>query len=220
MMRPKIQIILMHLDRIEQELAPFGVRLSANHSALVGAYLKLLMKWNRRINLTGVKSAEECLRLHFGESLVLLNHVAVEGPLLDIGSGAGFPGLALKIFLPELPVTLLEPSTKKRAFLQEVARTLNLQGVEVSAARWEKLFSQAQCPAFKTVTTRALGGQEAMAERSDSVLAPGGKFCLWTNRSRQQEIFSRWDRFEWQEPIPIPGTRERIILVGAKTRFT
>ena len=210
----------MTTTKIARLLKPYDLPLSSQVLESVRLYLDLLMKWNRRINLTGIKSAEECLRLHFGESLVLLNHAPVEGPLLDIGSGAGFPGLALKIFLPELPVTLLEPSTRKRAFLKEVVRTLNLQEVEVSATRWEDFYSQAKCPAFKTVTIRALGGQQAMVERSDSVLSPGGKFCLWTTRSRRQEIFSRTARFEWQEPIPIPGTRDRIILVGAKTRFT
>ena len=210
----------MTTRKIERHLKPYDLPLSSQVLESVRLYLDLLMKWNRKINLTSVKRADECVTRHFGESLFLLRHRRIEGPLLDIGSGAGFPGLALKIFLPELGVTLLEPSTKKRAFLKEVARILNLQGVEVSATRWEELFSQAKCPAFKTVTTRALGGQEAMAERSDSVLSPGGKFCLWTNRSRHQEILSRTDRFEWQEPIPIPGTRGRIILVGTKTRFT
>ena len=210
----------MTTTEIERHLKPYDLPLSSQELESVRLYLALLMKWNRKINLTSVKGADECVTRHFGESLFLLRRRQIEGPLLDIGSGAGFPGLALKIFLPELPVTLLEPSTKKRAFLKEVARTLNLQGVEVSASRWEDFFSQATRPAFKTVTIRALGGQQAILESSDSVLAPGGKFCLWTNRSRVQEIFSRTGRFEWQEPSPIPGTRERVILAGTKTRFT
>ena len=76
-------------------LEPFQLNLTSEQVRDLLTYLELLLSWNRRINLTGVRSAEECITRHFGESLYLARSVPLEGRLLDIGSGAGFPGLAL-----------------------------------------------------------------------------------------------------------------------------
>ncbi|MGH9403017.1 MAG: 16S rRNA (guanine(527)-N(7))-methyltransferase RsmG, partial [Terriglobia bacterium] len=88
----------------------------------MSTYLGLLLRWNEKINLTAIRTPEECVTRHFAESLFLARHEQLNGRLLDIGSGAGFPGLALKVAVPELAVTLLEPVAKKRAFLKEVVR--------------------------------------------------------------------------------------------------
>src|SRR5215831_19819217 len=88
-------------------LAPFGLRLSSEAISRILAYLELLLRWNAKINLTAIRSAGECVTRHFGESLYVSKLGELKGDLLDIGSGAGFPGLALKIVFPGLRVTLL-----------------------------------------------------------------------------------------------------------------
>ena len=88
-------------------LEPFGLSLSNHQSGQVSAYLELLLRWNRRINLTALRDPHACVQRHFGESLYLGRWVELKGKLLDIGSGAGFPGLCLKIIFPELDETNL-----------------------------------------------------------------------------------------------------------------
>ena len=125
--------------RLRQLLEPFGLDLSSTQLGQTLAYLHLLLHWNQKINLTAIRNPEECVTRHFGESLFLARHVQLRGDLLDIGSGAGFPGLALKIASPEIPVTLLEPVAKKRAFLKEVARVCGFHQVAVRGERLEDL---------------------------------------------------------------------------------
>ena len=105
----------------------FGVQLSGEQTAQVRSYLDLLKRWNRTINLTRVQSVEDQLRFHFFESFWAADRFLDQDQVLaDVGSGAGFPGLAMKLFLPTLHVTLTEKNAKKIIFLKEACRTLTL----------------------------------------------------------------------------------------------
>jgi 16S rRNA (guanine527-N7)-methyltransferase len=95
------------------------------------AYLALLLKWNRKMNLTALRTPREIIIHHFLDSLLLLPYLPETGRLLDIGSGAGFPGLPLKIARPGLTIDLVEATAKKVSFLKEAIRRLGLSGVEV-----------------------------------------------------------------------------------------
>ncbi|HWQ03191.1 MAG TPA: 16S rRNA (guanine(527)-N(7))-methyltransferase RsmG, partial [Candidatus Nitrosotenuis sp.] len=106
-------------------------------------YLELLFNWNRKINLTAVKTPVQAITRHFGESIFAATLLPMNrGVLVDVGSGAGFPGLALKLACPQLEVNLLEPSLKKCAFLAEVTRTLQLEGVQILSERSERAFRE------------------------------------------------------------------------------
>ena len=102
--------------RLRELLQPYGLELSSFQAGQILSYLNLLLRWNQKINLTAIRDPEECVTRLFGESLFLARRLELYGHLLDIGSGAGFPGLALKIVFPDIFVTLLEPIAKKRAF--------------------------------------------------------------------------------------------------------
>ncbi len=105
----------------------------------LSAYLDLLLKWNGRTNLTAIRAPEEMVRRHFGESLFLARYVPEEAKtLLDLGSGAGFPGIPVALARRDVRVTLAESQNKKAAFLREAVRTLGLQ-TEVWAGRAEDL---------------------------------------------------------------------------------
>src|SRR5208282_4908497 len=127
--------------RLRQLLKPFGIDLSSTQAGQTLAFLHLLLRWNEKINLTAIRNPEECVTRHFGESLLLAGHYQLQGDLLDIGSGAGFPGLALKIVFPGISVTLLEPVAKKRAFLNEAARVCGFSQVVVRRERLEEFAS-------------------------------------------------------------------------------
>ena len=98
-------------------------------------YLDLLLKWNARTNLTAIRSPEEIVQRHFGESLFTALHIGEPDTLLDLGSGAGFPGIPIALLRSEIQVTLAESQNKKASFLREAVRTLNLSNAEVWPAR-------------------------------------------------------------------------------------
>jgi 16S rRNA (guanine527-N7)-methyltransferase len=195
-------------------LAPFELKLSDETIDTLLQYLELLVRWNRKINLTSIRTAEECITRHFGESLLVSKVVPLEGRLLDIGSGAGFPGLAIKLVAPEVEVVLLEPVAKKRAFLKEVARTCGFGSVLVAEERIEG-FSQQQKPnSFDTITARAVGGLDTLVPAAERLLKPGGWLCLWAGSQQVEGIRKAGPNLQWIDSVPIPLSRGTEIVVG------
>src|SRR5258707_8396590 len=138
-------------------LSPFRVHLKADQIAKVQEYIRLLLVWNQSFNLTSVADPSEILSRHFGESLFVSSVFPVENcRLADLGSGAGFPGLALKIACPSLQVSLIESNKKKCAFLSEVVRSLELDNIEVMPVRFEE--ARISAAFADIVTARAVGG--------------------------------------------------------------
>lgn len=147
-------------DAIASLLEPYLPTAPSALCAQLSTYLDLLLKWNARTNLTAIRSPEEIVRRHFGESLFAAQHLGPCTTLLDFGSGAGFPGLPIQLFDPRIFVTLAESQNKKAAFLREAIRTLNLT-TEVWPSRVESMPAQRQ---FDVVTLRAV-------EKMDEALA-------------------------------------------------
>lgn len=118
----------------------------------ISNYLDLLLVWNDRMNLTSVRDPREIVERHFGESFFLARHMQVSGSLLDLGSGAGFPGVPIQLWHPRLQVTLAESQLKKATFLREVVRSLGLR-TEVWAHRAEGLVGgrKFDCVAMRAV---------------------------------------------------------------------
>lgn len=199
---------------VKNVLEPFGLPLSSGEIGQILVYLDLLMRWNPRINLTSIRSADEILTRHFGESLYLMRWAQLHGNLLDIGSGAGFPGLALQIVFPDLATTLLEPVAKKRAFLKEVARACSFKSVEVRPERLEAFVLAGQDRGFNTITGRAVGHFENLVPEALKILNPDGRLCLWVGRQQGSHLKQSTDKIEWDAPIRIPLAREREIWVG------
>jgi 16S rRNA (guanine527-N7)-methyltransferase len=203
-------------SRVRELLEPFEVELSSPQIGCLLTYLGLLVRWNQRINLTAIRNPEQCVTRHFGESLYLARCVRLEGRFLDIGSGAGFPGLALKIAFPGLPATLLEPVAKKRAFLKEVARACQMESVEVRAERLEQLVRHRPVPFFDAVTARAVGHLDRLVPDAVTCLKVGGRLCLWLSHGQAASLAGTRSLVEWQPPIPLPLCRQREIWIGAR----
>jgi 16S rRNA (guanine527-N7)-methyltransferase len=152
----------------------------------LSTYLDLLLKWNARTNLTAIRDPEEIVRRHFGESFFAARHLPFEttdgstpapATLLDLGSGAGFPGLPIALLRTGVQVTLAESQNKKAAFLRETVRTLNLPNVEVWAARAEAMPEERQ---FRIVTLRAVDNMETALSAAKVRINPGGLLALLT----------------------------------------
>ncbi len=193
-------------------LAPFGITLSDEQSAKVEQYVQLLLKWNRLTSLTTVTDPVEIVGRHFGESMFAASLLPVEnGRLVDIGSGAGFPGLALKIFSPHIQVALVESNKKKCAFLAEVIRTLELTDTDVLPQRYEEIRPGSDFANF--ITARAVGGFPAMLRWSRTALSRRGHLLLWVGGEDITAITNS-KGWIWNPPARIPESQRRFILVG------
>lgn len=206
-------------DRIAELLAPFleGAQLSAAQLSQVSVYTDLLMKWNAHINLTAVRDPEEIITRHFGESLFAARKLfptravktAGAQTAIDLGSGAGFPGLPLKIWNPELTLTLIEANQRKAVFLREVVRALSFSGVTVVADRAESVSEQASL-----VILRAVERFEKTLPVARKLVAPAGRIALLIGDAQIQAAKSTLADVRWEVPLPLPLSRSRSLLVG------
>ncbi len=170
-------------------------------------YLDLLLKWNARTNLTAIREPEEIVRRHFGESLFAARHLDPKAStVLDLGSGAGFPGLPIALFHPEIQVTLAESQNKKASFLREAVRTLGLSA-EVWANRAELLPATRQ---FHTVTLRAVDNMAAAVAAAEPRATH--QLLLLTSAATAPALHD----FSRQSLIPIPESQGNILLIAER----
>jgi len=201
---------------VRQLLEPYGLNLSGDQIGQLMAYLELLLRWNQKINLTSIGDPRRCVSRHFGQSLYLGRWVELRGRLLDIGSGAGFPGLCLKIVFPDLAVTLLEPVAKKRAFLKEVARVCGMSSVEVRRERLEDFVRAPLAALFDAASARAVGHLEELVALAGRCLKGGGGLFLWLSH-RQASALGYCEGMEGEaRRLPMPGVGEGEIWWGKK----
>ncbi len=200
-------------EQIKNSLSDYWTSASSELCAKVRAYISVLTHWNQTISLTNITDPIEILRFHFGESLLAVSNVPIsDGRLADVGSGAGFPGLPLKLAVPSLNVVLIESNGRKAAFLSEVIRELKLDHTEVFHGRMEN-FSKGNSM-FDFVTARALGQTDELLSWSRCELVPSGKLVLWLGKEDSVRI-GQDKAWNWRDPIHIPGSRRRNLLIGA-----
>ena len=134
----------------------FGIALSGFQLDMIGLYIKELWEWNRKFNLTGLSSRKEIIIELLIDSLTAAVFLPEKGRLLDVGSGAGFPAIALKICNPGLDALLIEAHSKKVSFLKQVVRLTGLTGVDVIRGRVEKVGNLLNPEGYQIITARAL----------------------------------------------------------------
>jgi 16S rRNA (guanine527-N7)-methyltransferase len=176
--------------------------------------MKILLAWNDKINLTAIRDPLEILHRHFCESMYAAVAVPVEnGRLADVGTGAGFPGIPLKIMRPELQTFLIESSIKKATFLAEVLRTIELTDTKVIVSRYEEVGEEVAPLDF--VCSRALGDFAPFLAWAASERVAAKQVILWIGGRDLDEARRTMD-WEWREPIPVPNSLRRYLLVGSK----
>jgi 16S rRNA (guanine527-N7)-methyltransferase len=191
---------------IEKQIPAFGLSLGQPRVALLARYLGELDLWRRRTNLTGPLSAEDLVS-HALESALGEKLIPHGIRLLDIGSGAGLPGIPLAIARPDIAVTLLEPRGRRAAFLRHAARTVPVGNVEVLEVRVQSL----EGSRYDVATARAVGN---LAEHIGGApfLVPGGALLAWTADARALEApLARL--FSLETVLPVPGSRRRVIAL-------
>jgi len=282
----------MNSTRISALLEPFlEYSLSESQLNQISIYIDLLQRWNSRINLTAIRTEEEIVTRHFGESLFLARHVlprpedsAIPAPVertllsakanttemppatnskkhchpersqpiregdaaaeskdpysaikpcsagdhcgstahrlpatdrraLDIGSGAGFPALPLKIWAPEIHLTLIESNHKKSAFLKEVSRALTFTNIDVITERTETILASRNHPQAEVVTLRAVEHFQTILPQAATFLARNATLALLIGTSQLSSLPIR-TFINWSAPIPIPNSNTRVLLLG------
>src|SRR5467141_996600 len=199
---------------IRRALGEFQIAVDDAQVLQIQRYMNVLLAWNEKINLTAIRDPLEVLNRHFCESMYAAATVPVEdGRLADVGSGAGFPGLPLKIIRPELQVVLIESNVKKATFLAEVIRDLGLADARVLVNRYQELSEEVAPLDF--VCSRALGEFAPFLEWALSEKVAAKQVILWIGARDLPEI-QKIQSWEWREPIPVPHSLRRLLLVGTR----
>ena len=221
---------------------PAPATLSPEQLQSISTYIDLLLRWNARINLTAVREPENIVTRHFGESLFLAAYLfpfgsppapsALAPPhALDLGSGAGFPGLPLKIYVSELRLTLVESNRRKAVFLAEAIRALGWSGATVFTGRLDSSLiaqepdgvPQGIAPP-SLVTMRAVERFQTVLPLAASLARAGaaklgaGKLALLVGEGQVQSATRLVANFAWDTPVPVPQSRERVLLIGRYPR--
>ena len=216
----------MDTARISDLLAPFlRAPLSEIQLRQLSVYLGLLLRWNQRTNLTALRDAESIVTRHFGESLFAAAQLfpdSVSPPpgaesvsaalphVVDVGSGAGFPGIPIHIWSSPIKSTLVESNNKKVAFLREVCRALTLMNIDVFAGRAEDFPTRAD-----VVTLRAVDRFDSILPVAAARVASAGRLALLITSAQTKSAYALKE-FAWTSPTPIPASTSRIALIGAR----
>jgi 16S rRNA (guanine527-N7)-methyltransferase len=202
----------------------------------ISTYIDILLRWNARINLTAIRDPEEIVTRHFGESLFAARHLfptpALQGKteknfsaasassavrglarVADLGSGAGFPGIPIKIWAPDIALTLIESNHKKAIFLHEVVRSLTLTDIDIRNTRAEEV---ALTQTFDLVTLRAVERFTDALTIAARLLAPTARLALLIAAPQLEAARSVPHNLTWTRPIPIPQSHSRLLLVGSR----
>jgi 16S rRNA (guanine527-N7)-methyltransferase len=175
---------------LSEGAAAVGVPLGKAELDLFALYHRELLLWNRRINLVSQQTSREIVIRHFVDSLTPAPWIErPEGLLMDIGSGGGFPGIPLRIALPNLHLTLVESSRKKTSFLAHIVRTLNLDNVTIIRERVEALIGEPACAgSFDTVLSRAAFKLPELIRMASFFLKPEGLLIALKGPDPQEEM--------------------------------
>jgi len=187
------------------------------------SYLDLLKQWGEKINLTATSDPKTVIDRHFCDSLALWPALGLTPPsaipatstLLDIGSGAGFPGVPLKIMAPQIALTLLEPRQKRAAFLQVLIGALGCTKSRVVTSRLAE-HSDAPAAGYNWIVTRGVGQFDALIDQAVDFLAPGGCFAFYLSEQQSKVAFQQISGFtvaDYQYSLPFSATKHRLILL-------
>ena len=203
-------------DLLIEGLQRMDLKLSDQMIDQLMTYLNLVEKWNLVYNLTAIRKRDEMIKLHFLDSLSILKHVHVKN-ILDVGSGAGFPGIVLAITKPELKVTVMDSVNKKTTFMQQVKSELSLTNLDVVNSRVE---DYQPTTLFEAVTSRAFSNLKNMMSLTQHTLQKEGVWLAMKSKDVREEL----EAFEKNQYTLIPLevafiNAERYLVILKKDNF-
>ncbi|MGC2743270.1 MAG: 16S rRNA (guanine(527)-N(7))-methyltransferase RsmG [Candidatus Angelobacter sp.] len=204
----------METAAIAHLLEPF-IELDETRLRFISIYIDMLLKWNTRINLTAIREPGEIVQRHFGESLFVARHLLehrLPQTAIDLGSGAGFPGVPFAMLAPEVQVTLIESQQKKATFLKELVRALGLKNVKVFGGRAEGYSGTADL-----VMLRAVEKFEQALKMAVRLTNEHGRIALMIGSGQVESAQTLAMEVVWDNPLQVPCSLSRKLMVGAKS---
>jgi 16S rRNA (guanine527-N7)-methyltransferase len=212
---------------LQEGAAALGLMLPPAVLGQFQVYLEELKTWNARVNLTGLTDPRDIIIKHFLDSLAVLPYIEGTPTLADLGTGAGFPGLVLKLARPDLALTLVESRGKKAAFLEYLVALWRLSGVEINQTHLTPRLAQAWGPRFAVVVSRAAFPLKQFLELAAPLLLPGGLALalkgpeltsLETEAARKRLAAWHLESLEFKDNR-LPISCERRLLVMARKKI-
>ncbi|MCP4746516.1 MAG: 16S rRNA (guanine(527)-N(7))-methyltransferase RsmG [Desulfobacteraceae bacterium] len=211
--------------------AQMQVTVEEHQARMMAQHAQMLLAWNKKTNLTAIVDPIEIAVKHYLDSLAGLSYIKSGNRVLDMGTGAGFPGLPLKIMLPGLSLVLADSSRKKISFIKHAVRTIGLKDVEPLQARVEQLAQNERFRSgFDVVTCRALKGIDQIIKWALPFLSPNGRIVAYkaakeiieTTASKENSTFGAYARqFKIQSVeyhLPINKAFRRILIIQPKAK--
>lgn len=219
-----------HLERIAESCAEFGAELDGERVERLNLYGNLLLSWNEKMNLTAITDPEEVLYKHFYDCILFLKHIKPNkgDSLIDVGTGAGFPGLVLKIMRPDLQVTLLDSLNKRLVFLNDVIEKAGLAGVRTLHMRAEDAGkSPLHREKYDIACARAVAALPVLTEYCLPLVKMRGSFVAMKGASGMEEAAAAYDAARLlggEKPIIIcetlTGNEQRAFVITKKISQT
>ena len=175
--------------KMKQKAEEIDINLTVEQLWKFYSYMELLIEWNEKINLTAIIEPEEIILKHFIDSLTIYKYIEKDNKVVDVGTGAGFPGIPLKIANPELKITLVDSLNKRLIFLQDVINKLQLKNVEIIHARAEDFGQNKKFrEKFDIATSRAVANLYTLSEYLIPLVKLNGKCICMKAGDADQEI--------------------------------
>lgn len=163
-------------ERLALKCSTWNIRLTASQLDLLDRYAELLVDYNKKVNLTAITTPEGIEDRHFADSLLLAAQPEAAGAVVDVGTGAGFPGIVAKIYRPDIRLTLMEPTGKRVDFLRYACAELGLEGVEFAKERAEEAARKAWRERYDLAVARAVAALPVLCEYCLPLVRVGGRF--------------------------------------------
>ena len=177
-------------DILKQTLSEFDISLDEIAIDRLCRYQELLIEWNEKINLTALTAPEDIALKHFADSLMLLKHVDIdkEATVIDVGTGAGFPGMVIKIARPDIRLTLLDSLNKRLAFLETVCEEIGFNDVVLIHSRAEDGSRTELRDSFDIAVSRAVASLNTLCEYDMPYVKVGGRFIAMKGKDADEEL--------------------------------
>lgn len=206
-----------------------NIELTHEQCFIFGRYFEFLLEYNKKVNLTRITEAMEVAAKHFGDSLAVLNKndFFSKCSVVDVGAGAGFPGMPIAIMRPDIRITLVDSLRKRTVFLSEAVQQLNLKNVHVVWSRAEEMgHNSIYREQFDVVLARAVAPLNVLVELCLPLLKTGGSFLAMKGPKAEEELFLAQTAIKklggfiisiTTEPLPLVGEVRTLIRIGKKS---
>ncbi len=175
-------------NRLKQKCSTWNIDITDQQLDQLDAFAEILVEYNQKVNLTAITDPEGIEDKHFFDSLLFAAQPEVQGKMVDVGAGAGFPGIVTKIYKPEIDLTLMEPTGKRVTFLQYACEQLGLEGVTFLKERAEEAARKQWREQFDLVSARAVASLPQLAEYCLPLCKVGGVFLAMKGASGEEEL--------------------------------